>query len=255
MTLALSELAATAEAFGVSDAQVVGDHAVSHLLALITREAAEAVVLYGGTALARTHLPHGRLSQDIDLLCTAARTEVAAHLDQLLTRGAARQIGRLSWGPSLAQVPPPGAARLSSPDGWSVKVQLVPAEWYSPWPLEERDLEQRYSDPPPARLRVPTRSAFAAWKTVTWGDRGAPRDLWDLAALADAGAVDADALDLYRRLGPTNRAPAPRLFEHWPQEALWQRDLASQTQLRRTAAQAAAAAGRAWARVRAEPPQ
>ncbi|MGQ9348980.1 MULTISPECIES: nucleotidyl transferase AbiEii/AbiGii toxin family protein [Mycolicibacterium] len=38
----------------------------------------------GGTALARTHLPDGRLSEDIDLVAVGSRKEVATELDATL---------------------------------------------------------------------------------------------------------------------------------------------------------------------------
>lgn len=41
------------------------------------------------------------------------------------------------------------------------------------------------------------------------GTTGARRgDLWDLWALAGRGAINHDAAELYRALGPTNRLPA-----------------------------------------------
>ncbi|MGH3544772.1 MAG: nucleotidyl transferase AbiEii/AbiGii toxin family protein [Mycobacteriales bacterium] len=43
---------------------------MSHLLAVLAREFAQEVIFFGGTALARTHLPHGRLSGDVDLIAT-----------------------------------------------------------------------------------------------------------------------------------------------------------------------------------------
>lgn len=52
-----AEAAAVAEEFGVSDEQVRRDHLLSHLLAVLAQRLPEAVVFFGGTALARTHLP------------------------------------------------------------------------------------------------------------------------------------------------------------------------------------------------------
>lgn len=55
-----------------------------------------------------------------------------------------------------------------------MRVQVLGSTGYPPWPTEVRQLHQRYSDAPPARLRILTRAAFAASKTVAWRDRAAP---------------------------------------------------------------------------------
>ena len=75
--LAPAELAAVADAFGVSDAQVRRDHLISHLLAALSGSARDRVVFFGGTALSRTHLPDGRLSEDLDLWALGDRRDAA----------------------------------------------------------------------------------------------------------------------------------------------------------------------------------
>ena len=246
MSLELAELHSVAEHFGVSDEQVRRDHVISHLLALISVELGNELLFIGGTALARTHLPDGRLREDLDLIALAPRSDVAAALDRLLPRGASRAIGVLRWNPSLTVVQDTDAATLEGPHGIRLKVQLLRDEGYAPWPTELKSLHQRYADAPEATLNVPTRAAFAAWKTATWADRRAPRDLWDLQALARLGAIDPDALQLYRKHGPTNQAPAPDLFKDPPLEETWQHALAGQTRLSVTAAKAAADVRKAW---------
>ena len=62
------EEAAVAEQFGVARPQVRRDHLISHLLAALSRHLADDVIFFGGTALARSLAPDGRLSEDIDLL-------------------------------------------------------------------------------------------------------------------------------------------------------------------------------------------
>jgi hypothetical protein len=101
----------------------------------------------------------------------------------------------------------------------------------------------------PAELLVPTLPAFAASKTATWADRHAPRDLWDLWALSEIGAIDAAAAQLYCRFGPTNQPPGNYLFETPPPHAEWQTQLAGQTRLTITARQALDAVRDAWARL------
>ncbi|WP_370368368.1 nucleotidyl transferase AbiEii/AbiGii toxin family protein [Mycolicibacterium sp. CH28] len=75
------EKAAVAEQFGVVTEQVERDHLISHLLAFLSREFGDRMHFIGGTALARTHLPNGRLSEDIDLIAIGDRKSVAADLD------------------------------------------------------------------------------------------------------------------------------------------------------------------------------
>lgn len=63
-------------------------------------------------------------------------------------------------------------------------------------------VQLRYSDllPDSVAIKVPTPSGFAAMKLLAWFDRHAPRDLYDLAALADASHIHRDAVDLVRSL-------------------------------------------------------
>lgn len=93
---------------------------------------------------------------------------------------------------------------------------------------------------------MPTLQAFAASKTATWADRLAPRDLWDLWALSEVGAIDAAAAALFRRYGPTNKNPAPHMFNRAPSDAQWQSQLAGQTRLTVSAAEALKKVREAW---------
>ncbi|MBO0839432.1 MAG: nucleotidyl transferase AbiEii/AbiGii toxin family protein [Sciscionella sp.] len=110
-----------------------------------------------------------------------------------------------------------------------------------------RQIEQRYSDAPPATLIVPTIEAFAGWKTMAWHERGAPRDLYDLWALAEAGALTANAAELFIRYGPTGTAPRAFMFAAPPSEQAWHAALATQTRLQVTAAEALDVVRRSWA--------
>ena len=85
---------------------------------------------------------------------------------------------------------------LSVADGTSVQVQLLGGDGYS-WPTEVVDIEQRYSDAPPARLRVLTADAFAAAKLGAWIDRGTPRDLYDLWAMSERDLIGPSALQVF----------------------------------------------------------
>jgi hypothetical protein len=96
---------------------------------------------------------------------------------------------------------------------------------------------------------VAARAAFAAWKTVAWAERAACRDLFDLWALSRIGGIDGEAAALYVRYGPTNRPPAPSVFQRAPEEGTWRSALVGQTRLTVSAAEAMEAVGRAWGAV------
>jgi predicted nucleotidyltransferase component of viral defense system len=232
--------------FGVSAEQVERDHLISHVLAFLSTNVGDQVQFIGGTALARTHLPAGRLSEDIDLVALDDRKSVAAALDAALPRALARSHGRLTIEPTLASVASTAPGILRSQSGLSVSIQLLSARDRVVWPSERRALVQRYNDAPAAELLVPTLPAFAASKTSTWADRHSARDLWDLWALSEVAAIDRRAADLYRRHGPTNRPPTARLFMKAPTDAEWQAQLAGQTRITVSARDALEAVRKAW---------
>ncbi|CAA0127933.1 Uncharacterised protein [Mycolicibacterium vanbaalenii] len=232
--------------FGVSTEQVERDHLISHILAFLSREFGDRVHFIGGTALARTHLPDGRLSEDIDLIAIGSRKEVANELDATLPRAVARTHGRLTVEPALSVTADTLPVLLRPSDGRPVRLQLLSARDRVVWPTERRALFQRYADAPTSELLVPTLPAFAASKTATWTDRHAARDLWDLWALSRVGAIDPDAAALFRRYGPTNKAPTQRMFDRAPSDAEWQAQLAGQTRLNVSAAEALVAVREAW---------
>lgn len=242
------EKGAVAERFGVAAEQVERDHLISHLLAFLGREFGDRIHFIGGTALARTHAPDGRLSEDIDLIAVGDRKSLAADMDVALPRSLARTHGRLILVPPLSSLPDTHPAVLRTSDGLAVRLQLLSSRDRILWPTERRSLVQRYADSPAAELSVPTLSAFAASKTATWVDRHASRDLWDLWALNRLGAIDAAAGDLYRRCGPTNQPPAPHDFATAPTEAEWRSQLAGQTRLTVSPSEALTAVRNAWAR-------
>jgi predicted nucleotidyltransferase component of viral defense system len=246
--LRAGELAAVAAEFGVSDAQVRRDHLISHLLAALSRDVREVVVFFGGTALSRTHLPAGRLSEDVDLLAVGARRPAAEAVQSTLADGVRREFGRLTWTPTLTAVRDTDPAVVATADGLGVRVQLLSPVGWPAWPTEERDLVQRYSDAPPARLRVPTLPAFAAMKTTAWGDRKAARDLYDLHLLAGVGGIGPAAGALYARHGPSGRPPPAWLFDAVPTAEQWQDQLGGQTRLSVGPEEAAATVRAAWAR-------
>jgi predicted nucleotidyltransferase component of viral defense system len=245
----LDERERVAAQFGVTAEQVERDHLISHLLAFLSRHFVDQIHFIGGTALARIHLPNGRLSEDVDLIAVDDRKAIATQLDRELPRAVARTHGRLTVEPSLSEVADTFSVVLRTTSGLSVKVQLLSSRDRAVWPAERRHLVQRYDDAPAADLFVPTRPAFAASKTATWADRHAARDLWDLWALNGINAIDAAAAELYRRFGPTNQLPGDYVFDRPPSDAEWQAQLAGQTRLTVTASEALTAVREAWARI------
>ena len=242
-----AEAAAVAEEFGVSDEQVRRDHLLSHLLAVLAQQLPDAVMFFGGTALARTHLPHGRLSEDLDLLAVPQRAEIVADIEAALATGIRREYGRLTWDPPLSEVKDTIPAVLRTHDGLIVRVQLLGPTGQPEWPTERRPLHQRYSDAPPATLVVPVLPAFVASKTAAWHDRHAPRDLYDLWGLAALGALNADAADLFAQLGPTGHPPRPWMFRNPPVAADWSTQLGGQTRIAVGPAEALSVVREAWA--------
>jgi predicted nucleotidyltransferase component of viral defense system len=241
-----TEAAAVAVQFGVGDPELRRDHLLSHLLCALAGNLAEEVVFLGGTALGRTHLPAGRLSSDLDLVARGKRASVATSVERVLATGARREYGRLTWQPRLSAGQDLDAAMLVAADGLSLHVWLLAESRVPEWPTEQRQLVQRYSDVPPTRLRVPTLASFVASKTAAWADRRDPRDLYDLWGLANLGAVDEIARDVYVRFGPTGEPPDRSLFDDPPEDESWTDTLGGQTRLSVGAAQATARVRDAW---------
>ena len=131
-----------------------------------------------------------------------------------------------------------------------MRVQLLRAQGYAPWPTAVHDIYQRYSDIAPTRLRTPLRDSFAAWKTAAWFDRHAPRDLYDLWALALAGALTSSAARLFAThtgLGP----PQDHVFSRAPTVQDWQEQLFGQTRLAVGPEEALQIVRAAWSAARA----
>lgn len=192
-------------AFGVSSDQVVRDHVISHTLAAIASVGADDVLFFGGTALSRTHLTDLRLSEDIDLIALGDRNEVCGRIEAAIVHQLRRKLGAVTFTPRL------GDTRHSEPSVMQVgdarvRIQLLSSVGYPNWPTQVAEIELRYSDVPPARLRVPTPAAFVSAKLSAWSDRHAPRDLYDLWALGEKGMIDRDAVELFGRTGPHTSA-------------------------------------------------
>jgi hypothetical protein len=163
-----------------------------------------------------------------------------------LERGLRRTHGRLTWAPTFSDRDLEPAVAVTQ-EGLAVQLQILRADGYPPWPVERRPVEQRYRDAPAAALSVPTAASFAAWKTATWMDRHAARDLYDLWAMSRLGMLDSAAADLFARLGPTGGPPRGFMFATAPPAPAWEAALAAQTRLEISAADALAVVRAAWA--------
>jgi hypothetical protein len=205
--------------FGVVEEQVVRDHAISHTLAAIARIGADDVVFYSGTALPRTHLPGLRLSERYrpHRSCKppyGRRPDRAGDHSAITPHAGFREVRPAYSGHQTSRPGGHAGRRRQHPDPIGV------VEGYPDWPTEIVEIEQRYSDAPPATPRVLTSGAFVASKLSSWSDRGASRDLYDLWALAEAGMIDAEAAALFAKLGPhTSASKVP--FTRIPTDAQW----------------------------------
>ena len=73
------------------------------------------------------------------------------------------------------------------------------------------------------------------------------RDLYDLWALAKRNDITREAAELFVEHGPTGSPPRSFMFDRAPTEQEWTAQLASQTVLRVTAAEAIDVVREAWA--------
>ena len=241
------DLAKVMATFGVAEVQVRRDHAISHILAALSRHRRQELIFYGGTALSRTYLLDERLSEDIDLIAVDQRDGLADELLKDINAALVRTHGRITWSPGWSRNSDVDPAVAVTPDGIAIKIQLLRGTRYEPWPTQTREIEQRYRDAPPAILRVPTLLSFAGWKTAAWMDRGAARDLYDLWALNKVGALNAESAALFATHGPTSNPPRSWMFKRAPSAVEWQAQLAGQTRLTVSAADALEAVRTAWA--------
>lgn len=174
--------------FDSTEEQVRRDHAISHILAAL-QEMKSDMTFFGGTALARTYLKEGRLSEDIDLF-TNSRVELSKEIDELPIF-LDEEFPNATWAliPSRAMDAQDLFLRCS--DSIQVKMQIVESETrgWKAVPVELSEIFQRYSDVPSTSLVVPTLDGFIAMKALAWFDRRAARDLFDLVGLSNLQEV------------------------------------------------------------------
>jgi hypothetical protein len=221
-----AELRRWAAAFGVAAAQIRKDHLISHLLAGLSQSSiAESAVFFGGTALARTHLTDGRVSEDIDLWAESSQRVFALLVDEM-PRLVRREYPGLTIDADMA-----ASGNAVARDGTSVRLQVVGygAEYRRCIRVERRAIALRYGDlPDQAELLVPDRSSLVALKHMAWAERMAPRDLVDLNGLASIGAIDIDAESVVECLRGSGVRPAEYGRIGDGARRAWEADLAHQ---------------------------
>jgi hypothetical protein len=138
------DLAKVMATFGVAEVQVRRDHAISHILAALSRHRRQELIFFGGTALSRTYLLDERLSEDIDLIAVDQRDGLADVLLKDINAALVRTHGRITWSPGWSRNSDVDPAVAVTPDGIAIKIQLLRGTGYEPWPTETRKIEQRY---------------------------------------------------------------------------------------------------------------
>lgn len=247
-TLSEADTVAQQAHFSVARDQIEHDFVISHVLAALATHA-DQFVFYGGTALSRTFLDGLRLSEDIDLLSVGPRRATAALLDDAIRTGLERGFGRVTATPWLAEARRDTTACNFQIGDIQLKIQLIDGRDYTAWPRQLSTVSQRYTGLPDITLTTYTAEGFAGAKTAAWCDttRNAPRDLYDLWAMADSGLITANTAAAYRRHGPTGGFPQRWAFpKRPPTDTEWHDALGHQCNPKVSAAEAYETVVAAW---------
>lgn len=212
--------------FGVDELQVRRDHLLSHILNALP-DLLPSAVFIGGTALSRTLLLDDRLSEDLDLLVEDGREagDVLARLPRHIRREFPQAITRHGGREQLVLSGPSPVGPLN------VRIQLIAKGPDYDYPTEIRSVRLRFTDlPRDVAMETPTPAASVAMKSRAWADRATPRDLYDLAGLAERGHVSREAHELLRKVDGIGAVP--EYFHRVPTstQARWEEALAHQTQ-------------------------
>jgi len=232
-----TEIDETAKKFGAPHSQILRDHLISHVIAALADwPNQQHITFFGGTALCRTWLPNLRLSEDIDLLLD--RPDDTAAIRDHVSRQLRREFPSLTW-TALGTQHEVQTWTLTD-NQLELKIQF--AQWRIGWQHTltgtPTAVQLRYSDlPETATLTVPDPSSFAAMKLLAWFDRFTPRDLFDLAALADAGHIDQRATHMVKEIAgftPTTQTTGTTVRQSV--QTTWQDELGHQLADTRTPA-------------------
>ena len=219
--------------FSANEAQVSRDHAISHVLAALQGISTD-LVFFGGTALSRTFLTAGRLSEDIDLY-SPDRDALCRELDEF-PKLIKEEFPQANWNVMPSQTVDPQSSLLVCDSSTQIKVQAVDSRTrgWSKVPTTLRDIHQRYSDVASSKLLAPTFDGFVAMKALAWFDRRAARDLFDLEGLSHKGEVTQGARDLIDQLVGFRLS---REMMMGRVVGLWHEELAHQTKLDKSEAE------------------
>lgn len=213
--------------FTANEAQVSRDHAISHVLAAL-QEINTELVFFGGTALSRTFLTMGRLSEDIDIY-SSDRRALCSELDKF-PKLIKEEFPQANWNVMPSQTVDSQSSLLVCDSSIQIMVQVVDSrkrEW-SKVPKTLTQIYQRFSDVPETKLFTPTFDGFVAMKALAWFDRRSARDLFDLEGLSHKGQVTQNARELIEQLKGFHLS---RQMMMGRVVGLWQEELAHQTKL------------------------
>lgn len=213
--------------FRANQAQVSRDHAISHVLAAL-QEINTELVFFGGTALSRTFLTRGRLSEDIDIY-SSDRRALCSELDKF-PKLIKEEFPQANWNVMPSQTVDSQSSLLVCDSSIQIMVQVVDSrtrEW-SKVPKTLTQIYQRFSDVPETKLFTPTFDGFVAMKALAWFDRRSARDLFDLEGLSHKGEVTQNARELIEQLKGFHLS---REMMMGRVVGLWQEELAHQTKL------------------------
>lgn len=219
------------ELFSVNEAQVNRDHAISHALAAF-QQIKTSFIFFGGTALSRTFLAEGRLSEDIDLY-SSDRQALCLEMDGLPNL-LEEEFPQANWNVLPSRTKDSEYSLLVCDSSIQIRVQIVDSNTrgWQKVPTELSEMRQRYSDAPPAKLFTPTFDGFVAMKVLAWFDRRTPRDLFDLEGLSWKEPVTENARKLIEQLRGFRVSGE---MMNRPVVGAWREELAHQTKLKTTA--------------------
>lgn len=243
--LEFNELEQVQRFFGCSELQVHRDHAISHVLDALQNMKTE-MVFFGGTALSRTYLTDGRLSEDIDLYSNS-RDNVCRELDHL-PEMIEQEFPVANWEFLPSRVLDPKSALLNCDSVIKIRVQVLdaPSRDWDKIPTRMTPIHQRYSDVRSTQLVAPTFDSFAAMKVLAWFDRQKPRDLFDLAALSKLGDASNGVRQIVQEF--VGHEVSVKMLDR-KVHGSWTEELAHQTRLDVTEEECLSAVLKWWRRV------
>lgn len=204
------DLRARVAEWGLRDDVVEKDYVLGWVLAGVGTEPAlrDGWVFKGGTCLKKCYLETFRFSEDLDFTVLESgpivEEEVLGHLDRMLSRiGTESGIDFEVREPRL-RVRPNGSLEgriyyrgpRNAPSPASIRIDLTRDEQVARPPVM-RPIQHLYSDqlPAPATVRCYSLEEVYAEKIRAMGERGRPRDLYDIVFLLDyPGLVDQSGL-------------------------------------------------------------